>query len=137
MKDIVVVVGEDPTFLMNVNDSIMQSVENVTVTCHVPDKSHKIPTDASVFVVDFNMGDISGVDVVHKIREENKEAHIIMWGLSLDHDGSEMISCFGPKGNSLANEIIDKYVENIGVVVRSALRSMSKRSPKLFSTVPS
>jgi len=123
MNKIVAIIDDDQKVLTEVENAIKKQIEGVTVLSFRPEQLGILPTGADVFVVDFDMGETSGSEIIRKIRETNKKARVIVWGIPLDPSGEEKILLF----EAGANFIIDKYVENIATVIKSAL-SRSKES---------
>jgi len=117
MNEIIAVVDDDQGVLDEAEKILKRDLKGVTVIAFRPEQLGTLPTKADVFVVDFDMGAISGSEIVRKIRETNKKAYIIVWGVPLDPSGEEKISLF----EAGANFIIDKYVENIATVIKSTL----------------
>jgi len=123
MNEIIAVIDDDQGVLDEVEKILKRDLKGVTVIAFRPEQLGTLPTKADVFVVDFDMGAISGSEIVRKIRELQKETIIIVWGVPLDPSGEEKISLF----EAGANFIIDKYIENIATVVRTALKEVLRK----------
>jgi len=125
LENTIVVIDDNPTILGEVFRIIEMNVEGVELLCLDPSQLRGIPENVEVFVVDFDTGAISVSEIIRKIRGDHKKARVIVWGVPLDPSGEEKILLF----EAGANFIIDKYVENIATVIKSALKE-PVRKPK-------
>ena len=129
MRGIAVVIDDDSEVLTKVAAVMEEQVEGISLFTFQPDEVYNIPPNTSVFVVDYEMVHTSGPEVVKKIREDCPEAWIVGWGVSSkDPEATdEMIEFF----NAGANQIIDKYVENIATVIKTLLKTEYRKTGTL------
>ncbi len=125
MRGIAVVIDDDLEVLTAVATVMEVQAEDVTLFTFIPEPRNVYPKNTNVFVVDFDMVYTSGPKAVSEIRKDYPEAWIVGWGVSSrDPEATdEMIEFF----NAGANQVIDKYVENVATVVKTLLKTEFKK----------
>lgn len=127
MNKIVAIIDDDQKVLDEVEKILEEQIKGVTVVAFRPEQLGILPTRADVFVVDFDMGAISGSEIIRKIRETNKKAYIIGWGVSLESGRKGKVELLSAK----ANVVIDKHIKNIATVVKTALTTQVRKTGSL------
>jgi DNA-binding NtrC family response regulator len=126
MRGIAVVIDDDPDVLKKVENVMREQAEDVSLLTYLPDNLSVIPKRTDVFVVDFDMGETSGPEMVSKVRERCPDAWIVGWGVeSKDPQATDQMLAFFDSGKGV-NWIIDKYIQNVATIVKSALKAVTK-----------